>query len=298
MRKNSPSSPYQLDFFTRSHTKECGQYKMLYEATFSLYGEGSQRDMNNPQIIINEARQTKRVEYYHSALLRNYNRNLVKLLFEGNNLLSAQRAFRLDKNKYEIKNYTRIDDQLAYVVKAKVEKGGYHSEHDIFHLYIDMESYAILKIEWEIIDTGKTWTATPSSDSTWVIPTTHKKTWQFVEYNEKYYPKYVSTLFRGKIYYNGTNEEFCDSEFHTEMIVDKIHTENIGHPKGKTMDMDASHELQLKPYNATFWENYDLIKEFPVSQEITDDLSKKVDLKTQFEQSFSEMGEYKSQISL
>lgn len=287
---NYPSSPFLMEFFTRSYKKECDEYKHLYEATFSFYASSLTRK-SNWTVYLNETRQSQRVNYYHAQSLRPA-RNLVQLLISDDTVFPAHRSLLLRHNDYKIDSYTMIDDRLVYVIEGNVVRGN-HFEFDRYYLYIDTESYAVLKIDTEVKLGSSTWTDGRSSDSTWHRAIGYQRTLQFDKHNGKYYPKYSMAVFRGKVYKDGTNEVFCEDEFHTEMIVDQIKATQVKRPSSKKMDRKMPHEYQLQPYSASFWDNYDMINDFPVNQQIVKDLSKRDDLKTQFEESYEEMERYK-----
>ncbi|MEQ9301580.1 MAG: carboxypeptidase-like regulatory domain-containing protein [Cyclobacteriaceae bacterium] len=287
---NYPSSPFLLEFFTRSYKKECDEYKHLYEATFSFHANSLTRK-SNWTVYLNETRQSQRVNYYHAQSLRPA-RNLVQLLISDDTVFPAHRSLLLRHNDYKIDSYTMIDDRLVYVIEGNVVRGN-HFEFDRYHLYIDTESYAVLKIDTEVKLGSSTWTDGRSSDSTWHRAIGYQRTLQFAKQNGKYYPKYSMAVFRGKVYKDGTNEVFCEDEFHTEMIVDDIKIEDVKRPSSKKMDRKKPHEYQLQPYNASFWENYGMINDFPVNEQIVKDLSKHGDLETQFMESYEDMEVHK-----
>lgn len=283
---NYPSSPFLMEFFTRSYKKECDKYKHLYEATFTFHANSLTRK-SKWTVYLNETRQSQRVDYYHAQSLRPA-RNLIQLLISDDTVFPAHRSLLLRHNDYIIDSYTMIDDRLVYVIEGNVVRGN-HFEFDRYYLYIDTESYAVLKIDTEVKLGSSTWTDGRSSDSTWHRAIGYQRTLQFAKHNGKYYPKYSMAVFRGKVYNDGTNEVFCEDEFHTEMIVDEIITGEVKRPSSKKMDRKKPHEYQLRPYNASFWKSYDMINDFPVNQQIVKDLSKYGDLEKQFEESYEDM---------
>jgi len=288
---NYTTSPYLLECFGRFYKSECGEYKFLYEATFDLYGEGYTKGKRHKveKIYLKETRQTARTKYM-SVALRVENNGVATLRF-ANDLLTKIHSLNLSKNVYEQQEYTLLDNRLVYVIKAKAKRGW---ENNINYLYVDAESFALLKSVWQIEFSDNERPKRQSSDSTWEQSTSILKTVEFKKEGNKYYPKYFNTLVAGKIFRNETNEELCTWAFQTEMVVNKINADSVKEPPPEELMQRVGLGSQLKPYNAAFWENYQTLKDFPITDQAVKDLSKSADLDTQFRNSYDEAEELKA----
>lgn len=276
---NYTTSPYLLECFARFHKSECGEYKSLYEATFDLYGEGYKKGNRHKveKIYLKETRQTAKTNY-KSIALRVENNGVATLRF-ANDLLTKIHSLNLSKNKYELQEYTLLDNRLVYVIKSKAARGW---KNNVNYLYIDAENFALLKSVWALELSKNETRKLQSSDSTWERSTNIVKTVEFKKTGDKYYPKYFNTLVAGKIYRNDTNEELCTWAFQTEMVVNSIDDKNVEEPSEEGLTVRAGLQEQLKPYNAEFWENYQPLKDFPITEQAVKDLTKEVGLEIQF----------------
>ena len=284
---NYPVTPYLLDGFTRSHKHECGKYVTLYEAVFSVYGQGYHKKVPE-RIYINQSRQSQHVPYYHSRVLRN-NRNLFISMGHINDVLFRSHSLKTNHNSYEIDSYTFIEHQLVYVIKTN------HSKHAQHTMYINAEDYALLKVRMEMkTSEDEDWNPHlnrgPSSDSLDFKVTQIAKTVQFEKNGNRYHSKYMDWLVEGVLYDKESEEEFCDWGFRFETMFDKVATENVEKPsKEALLNPRSKKDPPSTPYDAMFWKSYPLITEFPITPEIVADLEVNGPLERQFEQSSSEL---------
>lgn len=283
---NYPTSSFLLEGFTRSSTWECGEYLSLYEATFDLYGRGYTKTRGKPEkIYIKESRQSKKVEHYHSPVLSN-NRNLFRSLIHVNDVLLKTHSLKFGRNKYELEKYTMINDQLVYVIKTANPK------HAIHRMYIDSDSFALLRVDMEAKtldgqNPNPSLNYRPSSDSTSFQVTDLKKVLEFEKHEEKYYLKYVNWWAQGTLIKNETKEGFCDWGWQFEMMFDKVIVSDVKKPsKERLLKPVKGKDPKTRPYNSTYWKNYRLIKDFPITKKIVLDLEKEGNLEKQFEKSY------------
>jgi hypothetical protein len=80
-----------------------------------------------------------------------------------------------------------------------------------------------------------------------------------------------------------TGELKLETELHQQLMINNIDLS----PKGRigTSEKMRSYGLQYQdmPYNKSFWENYNVIKESPLDRKIIDDLERQGPLEKQFE---------------
>ncbi|MEO9872173.1 carboxypeptidase-like regulatory domain-containing protein [Ekhidna sp.] len=277
---NYPISPYLLEGFTRSHMRECGKYVKLYEADFELYGQGYHKK-SPEKIYINESRQSEQVANYQSVVLRG-NRNPFIAMRHINDVLFRSYSLKTANKNYVIDGYTYVDDQLIYIIKTN------HSKYENHTMYINAEDYALIKVnmimatpedeDWNpILNKGT------STDSSNFQVTQISKVIQFEKVEDRYYAKYMDWLIEGNLTNRKTAEEFCDWGFRFETMFDQVKFKNFEKPaRDRLMIPHPKKDPKHTPYNALFWENYQLIQDFPITPQIIQDLEISTPLETQF----------------
>ena len=278
--KNYPITPYLLSGFTRSHTYECGKYRKLYEADFEVYGGGYHKKTPE-KVYINQARQSQKVTYYHSKVLR-ANSNPFNAMSHINDVLFRSYSLNLKNNSYEIEKYLIDEDELIFVIKTT------HSKFVTHTLYIHSADYALLKVIMEM-DTpeGEDWNPFlnkgSSSDSLDFQVTRIKKAVQFEKKEMRYYTKYMDWLIAGTLTFQESGETFGDWGFRFETMFNEVITENPTKPsKEKLFNFRAQKAPKSTPYIDAFWESYTPIEDFPASPEIVKDLQVNGSLDSQF----------------
>lgn len=279
---NYPDTPYLLHGFTRSHKRECGRYIKLYEADFEVYGIGYHKKTAE-KVYINESRQSQDIPYYHSRVLR-ANSNLFNAMGHINDVLFRSFSLKLKYNKYTIDKFLVEEGDLIYVIKTN------HSEHVTHTMYINSENYALLRVEMEMTTpNGTDWNPLlnkgVSSDSLDFKVTRVIKIIQFEEKEDTYYSKYMDWLIEGDLTFQESKETFCDWGFRFETMFDGVTTKNVVKPsREKLLNIRSQKEPQSNSYNATFWSDYQPIKDFPITPEIIKDLEINGALDKQFKQ--------------
>ncbi len=281
---NYPTTPYLLGGFTRFHKYECGKYIKLYEADFEVLGGGYHKKTPE-KIYINESRQSKKVPYCHSRVLR-ANNNPFNSMGHINDVLF--RSFSLDtkRNKYFIDKYLVNDEgDLIYLIKTN------HSKYVTHTMYINAENYALIKVIMHMnTPEGENWNPHlnkgVSSDSLNFKVTRISKTIQFEEKERRHYAKYMDWLIAGELTYQESGDFFCDWGFRFETMFDRIVTNNVTKPsREKLVSFRSQKEPKSGAYDSSFWNNYPLIKDFPITPQIIEDLETNGSMEVQFKQS-------------
>ncbi len=279
---NYLDAPYLLQGFTRSHKRECGKYLKLYEADFEVYGVGYHKKKPE-KIYINEARQTNHVPYYHSRVLR-ANSNPFNSMAHINDVLFRSFSLDLKHNKYVIDKFLIAEDDLIYVIKTN------HSKYVTHTMYINSENYALLKVKMEMTTPqGEDWNPHlnkgVSSDSLDFKVTQIVKNVQFEKREGRYYSKYMDWLLEGTLTFQESKKQFCDWGFRFETMFDEIITQNVIKPSRENfLNFRSQKEPKSTKYDFSFWKNYPLIEDFPITPQIIEDLEVNGTLEKQFEQ--------------
>jgi hypothetical protein len=81
-----------------------------------------------------------------------------------------------------------------------------------------------------------------------------------------------------------SNELKFETELFQQLLINKVDTQ----PKGRIGSTDKMRnyglQYQDQPYNKEFWDNYNVIKETPLDQQVLADLEKFSPLESQFQE--------------
>lgn len=282
IKLNYPQEPYLLGGFYRDYKKENEKYIALLEAAVSIYDKGytSQRskrkDYLEEDVYINEIRKSKTVDYKAKVYK---NTNLVGGMMSTNDVrYVSHRALDVKRNKYELEKYAYQDERLVYVIKT--------DSPWLNRIFIDTESFAILKVEmdaqWEGIYKNE-WKV---NDSIMNRTSYIKKTLKFKKSEGKYFPEYMNYAWRIEGFKKGSDKILFTSDFYQELLVNRVVAQNPVKPtRENLMSTEKIVELQTKPYNEAFWQNYNIIRESPLDKRIAKDLEQQEALEDQFKKS-------------
>tara|TARA_R110002049_G_scaffold39394_5_gene121303 strand:- start:1663 stop:3090 length:1428 start_codon:yes stop_codon:yes gene_type:complete len=216
------------------------------------------------------------------------NANMSKALF-GDGLLEKHQ-FRLDtvlvendKKLYKIeilkgKDYVGLSTPNIY--NEGFEAKGW--------LYIDWDSYAVKKVEYQLIAASEN--QKRRSKSLFGTLINHKLIMTYMEYQNRMYPKYIyyetpklvnagdrssdqvdkdgnPTQDKNEFYYNTVQEIVFTEIIRDSTVVSEVRTENW-----------SEDIFSPRPYNPDFWENYNVLLESEEEDQLIRDLSKRASL--------------------
>jgi CarboxypepD_reg-like domain len=275
---NYPQEPYLLDGFYRDFKKENEKYVALLEAAISIYDKGystprpKQRRQLQENIFIYEIRKSKTVDYKANIYT---NLNLLDGLMISNDVRYINFALDVSTRKYELEKYIYQDELLVYVIKTNYPWSS--------RIFIDAESFAILKIEmdarWEGVEKNE-W---KMNDSIMNRTTFIKKTLKFKKHEREYFLEYMNYSWRIEGFKKGSDQVLFTSDFYQELLVNNVISQNVKKPALENrMDAGKVLELQTKAYNENFWKTYNIIQESPLNKRIIQDLEEAEVLEEQF----------------
>jgi hypothetical protein len=212
------------------------------------------------------------------------NSNQTKALFNENML--NHHMFSLDtvlvdndRKIYKIK----ISESTDYV---NLETKGIYNDGYIANgwIYIYWDTYAIKKIEYELIAASSAQKS--RSKTLFGTQVNHKLIINYMEYQDKMYPSYIyyetpklvnvgfktGTNVKGEVEESDPEERYyytVQEILFTEIILDK---ELINEALNGTWDSDL---FSTKPYNKTFWKNYNTLLESEEEEKLIQDLTKR-----------------------
>ena len=222
---------------------------------------------NNPAYVILQNR-----DYTDLATLRKLVKNdLYSINFSGMTI-------------YDGKPVQIIDIKEEYVAYLMLRAKSIYA-HKLIRLYIDTESFALLKSEFY-------WIETPPKE----MLSDLKKTFlndsisgfaikQYEKIDENYYLKYAS--FRGRIHDQPDKSEMGKTLYfnETELLINKVITDKKDFDRINHRDL-LEKETPLWDmkyvYDPSFWKNYNILIDKPLDPTVQKDLEKEVPLYDQF----------------
>jgi hypothetical protein len=275
VEENYPMAPFITDGFYRDIKKVGGTFVSLLEAAIKIYDE----DYKAPR---NKFKLRERVLLLEVRRSLGYSNKFTAYFDEGNLL----EDLLLHNNV----RYRQFPEEEIFFSSLQRERDSYYNNHEIFvvshsskeyrlKLFVDKTNYSIIHLEYEN-DQHSEIAKKRGMISRFVGL---KRTIDFKEYNGRMYLNYLTVDSKINWYDSKTNELKFETELNQQLLINEIFpntTERIG-----TTEKMRSYGLQFQdlPYNKTFWNNYNVIKETPLDKKIIEDLEKQGPLDKQFE---------------
>lgn len=270
---NYPMTPYLMDGFYRDLKKVGGTYISLLEAAVKIYDEDYSTPRNKFKLRERVALLEVRRSIGYSSKFTSY--------FDQDNLLG-------DLLLHNSIRYRQFPEEQVFFDSLKRGKDSYYNSHEIFvvshksdyllTLYIEKTSYAIIHIEYENSQ-EETLEKKRGLESKFV---NIKRTIDFKPYNGKFYLNYIAVDSRVNWYDIKTKELKFETELNQSLLINEIFPNTDR--RITTNEKMANYGLQYQdlPYNKSFWDNYNVIKESPLDKKIVQDLEKQGPLERQF----------------
>mgnify|MGYP001802064787 FL=1 len=150
----------------------------------------------------------------------------------------------------------------------------------LIKLYVDAESYAIVRMEYKRTYNQEILRKKGDLVSKYISDI---KTIDFKEYLGKMYLNLITLESQVNWYDEETNELKFETELQQELLINNIEV-NPDDRIGRTEKMRRyGLQYQDQRYNREFWNNYNVIKDTPLDNEIVADLEELGTLEEQFE---------------
>lgn len=271
--ENYPMTPYLMDAFYRDLKKVGGTYISLLEAAVKIYDEDYSEPRNKFKLRERVALLEVRRSIGYSSKFTSY--------FDQDNLLE-------DLLLHNSVRYRHFPLEQVFFDNLKREKDSYYDNHEIFvvshkstyslTLYIEKTNYGIIHIEYENSQ-EEDLEKKRGLESKFV---NIRRTIDFKRYNGKLYLNYLAVDSRVNWYDIKTKELKFETELNQSLLINEVfpNTER----RIPTTEKMANYGLQYQdlPYNKSFWDNYNVIKESPLDKKIVEDLEKQGPLEKQF----------------
>lgn len=274
---NYPQDPFILHGFFRDSKKDDTTYVSLLEAAIRIYDRNYDRAPKRQRrllerVTIDEIRRSYNYTNRRGWQQRLNEENSLKELL-GNNLLRYQYGpFNLENDyEYRYEEDVFYHDKRLFVITMPEFPGT--------EIYIDSESYAIVRFKFdeenldeESIDENTKRIA--ANTSTYV---------EYEEFDNKYYLKYFRTFTTYQDIDLSTNAIINVSKLHLELLINEVQTEEVRRFNGeRTMNKFKNLDSQIRAYNKSFWDAYNVIKETPIDSQMIEDLERYLPLEEQF----------------
>ena len=276
IEQNYPMTPFLLDGFYRDVKKVGGTYISLLEAAVKIYDENYEEPRNKyrlrESVRLVEVRQSIG---YESRFTTYFDQdNLLEDLLLHNNIryrhfTDGEEVF----SKMERQNNSFYNDHEIYVITYR---GDYFMK-----LFIDTNDFSIIHFEFEQGFDDEYLGKRKDLVSKFAGI---KKTIEFRKFQGKMYPSFISINSQINWYDIETNKLKFETELFQQLLINKV-TPNAKERIRSTEKMrNYGLQFQDRPYNKQFWDNYNVIKETPLDQQILKDLEKHAPLNVQFEE--------------
>lgn len=273
---NYSTKPYCLEGFFRGIEEENNKYVLLTEAAVDVYDKdfnGKRKSQLQESVDVKEMRRSLR----HSGRKNKGNIGIALTdLIENNDVRYNRGMMDTSMNQFSIDTITIYNGRMVYGISVsnKTDKG---------MLYIDMDTYGILKISMErkSRDSKKYYYINPGPNRlgqgrVWFVFLV-----EFELYDGKLYPRRMHESELNELYDPKTSDVKITSIETLEFIVNNIH---LGKENKDAKKLKYGLIIKHKEYNKEFWANYNTLKLTPLSEKLIRDLEKEISLQEQFEQ--------------
>jgi len=276
VEKNYPMQPFLLDGFYRDVKKVGGTHISLLEAAVRIYDENYEAPRNKyrlrESVRLIEVRQSLG---YESRFTTYFDQdNLLEDLLLHNNV-----------------RYRHFDDGEKVFSRMEREKNSFYDEHETYvisyngeyfmKLYIDTEDFSIIHMEFEQGFENDYLGKRKDLVSKFAGI---KKKIDFRKYQDKMYPSFISVTSQINWYDLETNELKFETELFQQLLINRVTPNPTERIRSTEKMRNYGLQFQDRPYNKAFWDNYNVIKETPIDQQILKDLERNATLKEQFEE--------------
>lgn len=278
IEQNYPMKPFLLDGFYRDVKKVGGTYISLLEAAVKIYDESYEEPRNKyklrESVRLIEVRQSLGYESKFTAYFDQD--NLLEDLLLHNNI-----------------RYRHFQDGERIFSKLIREKNSYYNDRETFvisyngdyfmKLFIDAHDFSIIRFEFEQgFENGYLGKRKDLISKFAGI----KKTIEYRKFQGKMYPSFINIDSKINWYDIETNKLKFETELFQQLLINKVNPNPTPAERIRSTEKMRNYGLQFqdRPYNKEFWENYNVIKETPLDQQILKDLEKHAPLDVQFQE--------------
>lgn len=275
IEENYPMKPFILDGFYRDVKKVGGTFISLLEAAVKIYDENYEAPRNKyklrESVRLVEVRQSLG---YESRFTTYFDQdNLLEDLLLHNNVRyrhfsDGEQVF----SKLVRENNSSYNDHETYVIAYN---GDYYMK-----IYVDAEDFSIVHFEFEQGFENDYLGKRKDLISKFAGI---RKVIDFRKFEGKMYLSFMSIHSKINWYDLHTNKLKFQTELFQELLINKVDPNPKERIRVTEKMRNYGLQFQDRPYNKKFWDNYNVIKETPLDQQILKDLEKVGPLEAQFQ---------------
>ena len=276
IEENYPMKPFLLDGFYRDVKKVGGTYISLLEAAVKIYDENYEEPRNKYKL-----RETVRLVEVRQSL--GYESKFTTY-FDQDNLLEDL----LLHNNVRYRHFSDGEEVFSKLVR---ENNSSYNDHETYvisyngdyfmRLYVDAEDFSIVHFEFEQGFEDDYLGKRKDLISKFAGI---RKVIEFRKFQGKMYPSFMSINSKINWYDLHTNELKFQTELFQELLINNVNPNPQERIRLTEKMRNYGLQFQDRPYNKEFWDNYNVIKETPLDQQILKDLEKLAPLQEQFEE--------------
>lgn len=265
-KQNFPSGNYALSVFFRETNQVNDEYIKLVEAAATIHGK--KYPNTSKKVLIDEIRTASDLNLSTPITTEvDYNpfREFQSLIGK----IGIRRACK--KCDYKIEDYLSSGENLIAIISSQVINTDFPR---VFRYYIDLENYAVIKMEFETkIPFGEGFPTSYANHESSLVYL--KRTFDYQPYEGKYYlNRYHQKVTHEYRALEGIYKNYQTTHnFHVITNNIKIETLPVADETGLMNYKDKISEAS-KSYNAEFWKTYNILKQTPLDKKIISDLSK------------------------
>lgn len=269
--KNYPSKPYILEGFIRDLQNEDSVYVELLECANKMKYQ-PQTVKQTPQVELVELRQSFVTEK-HPWNEQWDRKNSIIDLVEDDFIRFDYGPIKAKKGwKYEIESIVAFNDKLVYKIN------GSNKPFYTVQFYIDIESYAFVKIDYSRSAQEKKYYKRRLSNGQ--QEAYYNLVFEYQEFEGKWYLKYQKEEDVWEIFEGAESNKVIFTKYpKKELFINRVVTEGLDtYPFTDNLINDQSVEAQAKPYNPDFWKYYNFPAQTKAQSKIEEYL-RKADIK-------------------
>lgn len=275
IEKNYPMNPFLMDGFYRDIKKVASTNVALLEAAVKIYD----KDYAEPR---NKLRLRERVKLIEVRKSIGYDNKFASFFDQGNFLedllLHNDIRYRQIHFSDEISARTsRLSD--SYYNGEEIYVIEYDRDY-FLKMFISKSNFSIIHMEYEI---GPSVNIEERKKNLISRFSNLKKSVDFRQVEGKMYPSFINMSTKVKWYDAHTNEFKFETELLQQLMINEVFTNTNKRISANDRMRNYSLQYQDLPYNKTFWDNYNVIKDTPLDKKILEDLEKAGPLQKQFE---------------
>lgn len=266
LRKNYPVDAYALECFYREIKKENDRYISLLEAALVVNDKGYDQQKSAEIAFVREIRGSNRYVNRFSDFFQT--NNLWRETMGLNAVRHpASRPSVFGKDKYQFRGTSMLNDKEVYVLVSHGQSGAKWQRT----IYVDVNNYTLYRSEEVVINPNISWSEN-GSDTLSMRVTKGTSVFDFKEFKGRWYLQHLRFEAENEYFNPKSGKSFQKFTIINDLTVVDIYP-NPNEITGSLPRLqEKALELQLTPYNETFWKNYNAVLQTPLEEKVMNDL--------------------------